>query len=99
VFYQFTRAYAIGSLVGDNEGLPLALALHNTETGVVIETVMMGESELSNLFGFTRSDFHVEVDHMTDTVAYLKTLAPQLSISELFTSLGRPIETSAVSVC
>jgi hypothetical protein len=43
---------------------------------------MMGESELSNLLGFTRSDFHVEVDHMTDPVAYLKTLAPQLSTED-----------------
>lgn len=89
VFYHFTRAYVVGHVRGRGLRLPLALAFKNTDAGVTVDNVMLTEAELSNLFGYTRSYFHVELDHVADAIAYLRTLMPQTPVGELFTVLGR----------
>jgi len=89
VFYQFTRAYVIGRLTGGGAQAPLVLAFKNTAAGIALDNVMSTEAELGNLLGYTRSYFHVDLDRVADTVAYLKTLVPQAPVGELFTVLGR----------
>jgi isocitrate dehydrogenase kinase/phosphatase len=89
VFYQSTRAYLIGRVVADGFAAPLAIALRNTDLGVVVDSTMLTEDELSILFGFARSYFHVDLEHVADTVAYLKELMPRKQAGELFTVLGR----------
>lgn len=89
VFYQFARAYVVGCIEGRGFQMPIVLALRSTEQGVVLDNVMLTESEITNLFGYTRSYFHVDLDHVADTVAYLKRLIPQAPAGELFTVLGR----------
>jgi isocitrate dehydrogenase kinase/phosphatase len=89
VFYQFARAYVVGRIEGRGFQLPLVLAFRNTDIGVVLDNVMLTQAEIGNLFGYTRSYFHVDLDHVADTVAYLKALIPQAPVGELFTVLGR----------
>jgi isocitrate dehydrogenase kinase/phosphatase len=89
VFYQSTRAYLIGRVTGDGFSAPLAIALRNTDEGVVVDSAMLTEDELSILFGFARSYFHVDLEHVADTVAFLKELMPRKQTGELFTVLGR----------
>jgi isocitrate dehydrogenase kinase/phosphatase len=89
VFYQSTRAYLIGRVRGGGVTVPLAVALRNTETGVVVDSTMLSEDELSILFGFARSYFHVDLESVADTVAFLKELVPRKQAGELFTVLGR----------
>ncbi len=89
VFYQSTRAYLVGRMVGRRVTTPIAIALRNTDAGVVVDTVMLSEEELSILFGFARSYFHVDLEHVADTVAFLKELLPKKPTGELFTVLGR----------
>ena len=45
VFYQMTRAYLVGRISGKGWMLPFVLALKNTESGVLIDAVMMDESQ------------------------------------------------------
>ncbi|MFI4889907.1 MAG: bifunctional isocitrate dehydrogenase kinase/phosphatase [Steroidobacterales bacterium] len=89
VFYQFARAYVVGRIEGSDFQMPVVLAFRNTDIGVVLDNVMLTQAEIGNLFGYTRSYFHVDLDHVADTVAYLKTLIPQAPVGELFTVLGR----------
>jgi isocitrate dehydrogenase kinase/phosphatase len=89
VFYQSTRAYLIGRMVGRKSTTPVAIALRNTESGVVVDTTMLTEDEISILFGFARSYFHADLEQVADTVAFLKELLPKKPPGELFTVLGR----------
>jgi isocitrate dehydrogenase kinase/phosphatase len=89
VFYQFARAYVVGRIEGRGFYKPVILAFRNTDDGVVLDNVMLTEAEIGNLFGYTRSYFHVDLEHVADTVAYLKALIPQAPVGELFTVLGR----------
>jgi isocitrate dehydrogenase kinase/phosphatase len=89
VFYQSTRAYLIGRVIGRGLSAPLAIALRSAESGIVVDTTMLAEDELSILFGFARSYFHVDLELVADTVAFLKELMPRKMAGELFTVLGR----------
>ena len=89
VFYQFARAYVVGRIEARGSVTPVILAFRNTDDGVVLDNVMLTEAEIGNLFGYTRSYFHVDLEHVADTVAYLKALIPQAPVGELFTVLGR----------
>lgn len=89
VFYQFTRAYLVGRVTGRDFSRPLVLALKSTETGILVDTVMLTEDDISIVFSFTRTYFHVDLERVAETVVFLKELMPRKPISELFTVLGR----------
>jgi isocitrate dehydrogenase kinase/phosphatase len=88
VFYQATRAYIVGRIVG-SETLPLALALRHGARGVEIDAMILDEDQISILFGIARSYFHVDLERVAETVVFLKQLMPRKPIGELFTVLGR----------
>lgn len=88
-FYQMTRAYLVGRVVGRDWHLPLVIALKNTERGVLVDTVMTNDADVSVLFSFTRSYFHVDLDRVGKAVLFLKQLMPHKPVSELFTVIGR----------
>ncbi|MFO1428131.1 MAG: bifunctional isocitrate dehydrogenase kinase/phosphatase [Steroidobacteraceae bacterium] len=89
VFYQFTRAYLVGRITGRDYVRPLVIALKNTDRGVLVDAVMLAEDDVSVVFGFTRTYFHVDLERVCETVAFIKQLLPRKPVSELFTVLGR----------
>jgi isocitrate dehydrogenase kinase/phosphatase len=89
VFYQAQRAYVVGRLEGRGLRVPLVIALRNTDLGILVDAVMLSEDDVSVLFGFTRSYFHVDLDRVGEAVLFLKSLMPRKPVSELFTVLGR----------
>ena len=89
VFYQMSRAYVVGRILGDGWMLPLAIAFRNTERGVLVDAVMLRESDVSILFSFTRSYFHVDLERVGEAVLFLRSMMPLKPVSELFTVLGR----------
>jgi len=89
VFFQMTRAYVVGRISGPGWLRPFVLALKNSDSGVVIDAVMMDESSVSILFSFTRSYFHADLAHVGQAVVFLKSILPLKSVSELYTALGR----------
>ena len=88
-FFQMTRAYLVGRISGKGWMLPFVLALKNTESGVLIDAIMMDEASVSILFSFTRSYFHCDLPHVGQAVVFLKTILPRKPVSELYTVLGR----------
>ena len=89
VFYQMSRAYVVGRIHGEGWMLPLAIAFRNTERGVLVDAVMLRESDVSILFSFTRSYFHVDLERVGEAVLFLHSIMPVKPVSELFTVLGR----------
>jgi isocitrate dehydrogenase kinase/phosphatase len=89
VFYQITRAYVVGRIVGRDFLVPLVIALKNTDGGTLVDAVMLAEDDVSIVFSFTRSYFHVDLERVAEAVVFLKSIMPRKPVSELFTVLGR----------
>ena len=89
VFYQMTRAYLVGRIRGRGWSLPCVIALRNTDSGVLVDAIMLDESTVSVLFSFTRSYFHVDLAHVGEVVKFLGEMLPRKPVSELYTVLGR----------
>ncbi len=89
VFYRGTRAYLVGKIQGTNWDSPLVIALKCSDDGVYADAVILTENDVSMLFGFTRSYFHVDLEPVGASVAFLKSIMPQKPIAEIYTVLGR----------
>jgi isocitrate dehydrogenase kinase/phosphatase len=89
IFFQISRAYIVGRVVGRDFLLPLVIALKNSDSGVRVDAVMLAESDVSIVFSFTRSYFHVDLERVAEAVVFLRSLMPRKPVSELFTVLGR----------
>jgi isocitrate dehydrogenase kinase/phosphatase len=89
VFYQMSRAYVVGRLRGEGWTLPIAIAFRNSPLGVLVDAVMLSVADVSILFSFTRSYFHVDLERVSDAVSFLHGIMPLKPVSELFTVLGR----------
>jgi isocitrate dehydrogenase kinase/phosphatase len=88
-FYQMTRAYLVGRVAGRDWQMPLVVALKNTERGVLVDAVMTRDADVSVLFSFTRSYFHVDLERVGRALLFLHQLMPHKPVSELFTVIGR----------
>ncbi len=89
VFYRGTRAFLVGRMIGRNWTSPLVLALKNTDEGLLVDSVILSEADVSILFSFTRSYFHVDLPTVGTTVSFLKSLLPRKPVDEIYTALGR----------
>jgi len=89
VFYQMSRAYIVGRVLGRGLLAPLVIALKNTEHGMLVDAVMLAEDDVSIVFSYTRSYFHVDLERVAEAVVFLRSIMPKKPVSELFTVLGR----------
>jgi isocitrate dehydrogenase kinase/phosphatase len=88
VFYRGTGAYLIGRIYAESQLVPLAIALLHLPAGIAVDAVLLYEEDVSILFGFTRSYFHVEVDRPYDLINFLRLILPRKRIAELYISIG-----------
>ena len=56
---------------------------------MLVDAVMLAEDDISIVFSFTRSYFHVDLERVAEAVVFLKAIMPRKPVSELFTVLGR----------
>ena len=88
LFYRNKGAYLIGRLECDGRRIPLALALLMNDDGIVVDAVLTSSDEISVVFGFAWSYFHVDVERPSATIAFLRDIMPLKRIDELYTSIG-----------
>jgi isocitrate dehydrogenase kinase/phosphatase len=88
VLYRGKGAYLVGRFFCGSDQFPLVLALLNTPRGIVVDAVLLNENEVSILFSFTRSYFHVDVQGPSELVSFLKSIMPRKKIAELYISIG-----------
>ncbi|HWM29593.1 MAG TPA: bifunctional isocitrate dehydrogenase kinase/phosphatase, partial [Woeseiaceae bacterium] len=89
LFYRGRRAYLVGRVLGNGWHVPLVIPFANPHEGVVTDAVILSESEVSMLFGFTRSYFHVDLEVVGSAVRFLRELMPRKPVEEIYTVLGR----------
>lgn len=89
LFYRNKGAYAVGRLLHRHGAMPVVLALVSGEEGVEVDAVLLDTDEASVVFGFSRSAFHVALEHPGAAVSWLLTLMPHKRLDELYTAIGR----------
>lgn len=89
LFYRGRRAYVVGRLLGNPWQVPLVIPFAHPDEGIVSDVVILSENDVSMLFGFTRSYFHVDLETVGSAVRFLRELMPLKPIEELYTVLGR----------
>jgi len=89
-FFRNKAAYLVGRVLRRAEVVPLVLALTHLEPGVEIDAVLTEADDVSQVFSFTRSYFHVELTQPYETVRFLKSILPAKPIAELYIALGHP---------
>jgi len=88
-FFRGDTANIVGRMIGDGSVTPFVVVFRHAAGGLKIESVMLARSDISSLFGFTRSYFHVDLPVVSATVSLLRTFMPGQPVDELYTILGR----------
>ncbi len=88
VFFRNKGAYVVGRLVRGDRSLPFALALTHPDEGITVDAVLTRTAEVSVVFSFTRSYFHVEVEQHRELIAFLRSILPEKPVAELYTAIG-----------
>lgn len=91
LFFRNKACYIIGRLIDDDDkrSVPFALPiLNDDQAGLYIDAFIIGEGQLSMLFGFARAYFMVDTDQPVRYVDYLCDLLPNKQRFELFNAIG-----------
>ncbi len=89
VFYRGRGAYLVGRIVLEGEATPLAFCLHHPdESGLMLDAVLIGESDLAILFSYTRAYFRVDAPATYGLVQWLRELMPGKRAADLYNAIG-----------
>ena len=88
-FFQGARAYLVGRIIHERSQLPIVVALENTGHGIRVDAVLLEESQVGNVFSYTRSYYFTDPTSVIGAVQFLHTILPRKPIDELYTVLGR----------
>jgi isocitrate dehydrogenase kinase/phosphatase len=88
-FYRGPTAIIVGRMIGDGSITPFVIVFLHAADGLKIESVLLARSDISSMFGFTRSYFHVDLPVVSAAVSLLRTFMPGKPVDELYTVLGR----------
>ncbi len=87
-FYRNKGAYLVGRMRTSSGSVPLVIPLVHDARGIRPDALLITADDVSVVFSFTRSYFHVEVDSPRGLVEFLRGLMPRKPVDELYTSLG-----------
>jgi isocitrate dehydrogenase kinase/phosphatase len=88
LFFRNKAAYLVGRILRGAEVVPLTLALLNPAGEIVVDAALLDTDEVSQVFSFTRSYFHVDVRQPYETVRFLKSILPAKPVAELYIAIG-----------
>ena len=89
VFYRGRGAFLVGRVMADDMAAPLAFCLLNPdESGLVLDAVLIGESDLAILFSYTRAYFRVAAPSPYELVQWLRHLMPSKRVADLYNAIG-----------
>ncbi|MFP3913645.1 MAG: bifunctional isocitrate dehydrogenase kinase/phosphatase [Actinomycetota bacterium] len=88
VFFRGKGAYLVGRMYSGPHAVPLVVALLHPPEGVRVDAVLLTENQVSILFSFTRSYFHVDTGRPWEMIRFLRSLMPRKRQAELYISLG-----------
>ena len=88
LFCRRKGVYLFGRLFSGTACIPLGLALLNSERGIVVDAVLTDSDDISIVFSFARSHFHVDLDPAVEAIHYLELLMPKKPVAELYIAIG-----------
>lgn len=88
LFFRGQAGYVVGVLHGITETVPFALAIRHGRNGIRIAAVLVGESDVSILFSYTRAAFMVSTNAPMALVRFLSGILPHRADSELWAAIG-----------
>ena len=88
-FFQGARAYLVGRIIHERRQLPIVVAFENTGRGIRVDAVLLEESQVGNVFSYTRSYYFTDPTSVIGAVQFLHSILPRKPIDELYTVLGR----------
>ena len=88
-FFQGARAYLVGRIIHERLQLPIVVAFENTGQGIRVDAVLLEESQVGNVFSYTRSYYFTDPTSVIGAVQFLHSILPRKPIDELYTVLGR----------
>ncbi len=68
--------------------VPLVFALTHPAEGIALDAVLLNDDDVSIVFSFAHSYFHVKVQRPRELIAFLKSIMPPKPVAELYISLG-----------
>lgn len=89
IFYRGKAVYLVGRVHSGSQVFPLVLGLLHDAAGGHLDAILLTENQVSVLFSFTRSYFHVDVERPYDLVSFLRSLMPRKRMSELYIAIGQ----------
>ncbi|WP_419656698.1 AceK: isocitrate dehydrogenase kinase/phosphatase [Desulfosarcina variabilis str. Montpellier] len=88
VFYRGQGAYLIGRVTTGKTTFPLVAALLHPSGGVLVDALLLYSEAVSVIFSYTRSAFHVDIEHPAETIAFLKSILPAKPEADLYSAIG-----------
>jgi isocitrate dehydrogenase kinase/phosphatase len=88
VFYRNKGAYIVGRLHLEDRITPFIIPLLHKENGIFADALLLEYNDVSSIFSYNRSYFLVDVDIVSETVDFLKSILPTKSLGELYNSIG-----------
>ncbi len=88
-FYRNKAAYLIGRMVYGDQVRPFIIPLINNEQGALyVDTLLVRAREVEAVFSFARAYFMAKTPVPAATVAFLQSIMPYKTLSELYMSIG-----------
>lgn len=87
-FFRNKAAYLIGRIVAGKTIVPLVLVLLNPGAGIVIDSALSEESDLSSVFSSARSNFHTDTSAYREVFEFLESIAPSRPKAYIYTAMG-----------
>ncbi len=87
-FFRGKAAYVVGRIRTRDATIPLILPLLHTPQGIAVDAVLTRTEDVSVLFSFTRSYFHVATERPRAVISFLESIMPDKPVAELYLSLG-----------
>ena len=88
VFYRSKGAYIVGRLIDRTEVHPFVLPLLHQQQGISVDALLLRANEVTSMFSYSRSYFLVDVDIVSETVDFLRSILPHKSFGEFYNSIG-----------
>lgn len=88
-FFRNKAAYIVGTYINGRDVHGFAFPIINNEKGqLFIDTLLIGEKELSVVFSYSQAYFMIEHQVPSSIIAFLQTILPERNRSELYSAIG-----------
>lgn len=88
MFFRNKGAYIVGRIIIFNKAFPFVLPLLHEDKGIYADALLTNYDDVSSIFSYNRSYFLVDVDIVTETVDFIRSIVPTKSLGELYNSIG-----------